>query len=251
QNGFDCQGLWIEVGVERDLGFNSKREIEEYGLAEFARKCREVVVWFSQELTKGSIRLGQWMDWGTDYYTFSDTNIEYIWRFLAIVHERGWLYRGHRATEWCPRCGTSISAHELAGSYINREDPSPTVRFPLLDRPGEAVVIWTTTPWTLPANVAAAVRPDADYGRRAHGDWLAVTRAGQDAAFEETKKGADLVGWRYRGPFDALGPGGEVDHSVVAWDEVSLDEGSGIVHIAPGCGGEDFELAKANDLPVL
>ncbi len=89
QNGFDCQGLWIEVGVERELGLNSKREIEEYGLAEFARRCRAVVEQSSAELTKGSIRLGQWMDWGRDYFTFSDTNIEYIWRFLAIVHERG------------------------------------------------------------------------------------------------------------------------------------------------------------------
>src|ERR671910_249022 len=89
QNGFDCQGLWIEVGVERELGLNSKREIEEYGLAEFARKCREVVVWSSRELTKGSIRLGQWMDWGNDYFTFSDTNIEYIWRFLRKMHDDG------------------------------------------------------------------------------------------------------------------------------------------------------------------
>ena len=92
QNGFDCQGLWIEVGVERELGFNSKREIESYGLAEFARRCREKVVWSAEELTRGSKRLGQWMDWGDDYFTFSDTNIEYIWRFLKIVHERGWLY---------------------------------------------------------------------------------------------------------------------------------------------------------------
>ena len=251
QNGFDCQGLWIEVGVERELGLNSKREIEEYGLEAFAKKCRDVVVWSSNELTKGSVRLGQWMDWGNDYFTFSDTNIEYIWKFLKVVHGRGWLYRGHRATEWCPRCGTSISAHELAGSYIDREDPSLSVRFPLLDRPGEAIVIWTTTPWTLPANVAAAVQPEADYGRLPNGDWFAVARAPKGATFEETKKGSDLVGWRYRGPFDALGPGGDVDHQVIAWDEVSLDEGTGIVHIAPGCGTEDFELARGLGLPVL
>ncbi len=140
QNGFDCQGLWIEVGVERSLGLNSKREIEEFGLAEFARRCREVVVQSSRALTEGSIRLGQWMDWGRDYFTFSDTNIEYIWRFLRHVHEQGWLYLGHRSTEWCPRCGTSISAHELVGSYVDRADPSLYVRFPLLDRPGEALV---------------------------------------------------------------------------------------------------------------
>src|ERR1044072_8821224 len=132
QNGFDCQGLWIEVGVERQLGLNSKRESEEYGLAEFARRCREVVVQSSKALTDGSIRLGQWMDWGNDYFTFSDTNIEYIWKFLKLVHERGWLVLGHRSTEWCPRCGTSISAHELVGSYVDRADPSLFVRLPLL-----------------------------------------------------------------------------------------------------------------------
>jgi isoleucyl-tRNA synthetase len=250
QNGFDCQGLWIEVGVERELGLNSKREIEEYGLEEFARRCRAVVERSARALTEGSIRLGQWMDWGRDYFTFSDTNIEYIWRFLAIVDERGWLFRGHRATEWCPRCGTSISAHELVGSYVDREDPALSVRFPLLDRPGEAVVVWTTTPWTLPANVAVAVAPDAAYGRLENGDWVAVERSA-GASVVERLPGRDLVGWRYEGPFDGLGPGGAVAHRVVAWDEVSMDEGTGLVHIAPGCGTEDFELGKLEDLPVL
>ena len=250
QNGFDCQGLWIEVGVEKQLGLNSKHEIEEYGLEAFAAKCREVVEWSAAELIAGSVRLGQWMDWGKDYYTFSDTNIEYIWKFLRVVHERDWLYVGHRPTEWCPRCGTSISAHELVGSYVERSDPSLYVRFPLLDRPGEALVIWTTTPWTLPANVTAAVRPDADYGKTAGGDWMAVQR-GEDEEFTEVLPGSELVGWRYSGPFDYLTPGGSVDHRVVGWDEVSLDEGTGVVHIAPGCGSEDFDLGKAHDLPVL
>ena len=250
QNGFDCQGLWIEVGVERDLGLNSKREIEEYGLAEFARRCREVVVWSSQELTRASKRLGQWMDWGNDYFTFSDTNIEYIWRFLRLVHERGWLYLGHRSTEWCPRCGTSISAHELVGSYVDRADPSLYVRFPLVERPGQAVVVWTTTPWTLPANVAAAVNPEAEYGRRENGDWVAVARF-PDARYVERAGGAELVGLRYEGPFDDLAPGGAVEHRVIPWEEVSLDDGTGVVHIAPGCGDEDFELSRLHDLPVL
>ena len=250
QNGFDCQGLWIEVGVERELGLNSKREIEEYGLAEFARRCREVVVQSSRALTEGSIRLGQWMDWGNDYFTFSDTNIEYVWRMLKTVHERGWLYLGHRSTEWCPRCGTSISAHELHGHYEDRIDPSLFVRLPLLDRPGEALVVWTTTPWTLPANVAAAVRPDAEYGRLEGGDWVAVARH-PDETFGERRLGSELVGWRYQGPFDALGPGEEVEHRVISWDEVDLETGTGIVHIAPGCGGEDFELSRVHDLAVL
>ncbi len=251
QNGFDCQGLWIEVGVERELGLDSKREIEEYGLEAFAAKCREVVEWSARELTEGSVRLGQWMDWGKDYFTFSDTNIEYIWKFLKIVSSRGWLYLGHRPTEWCPRCGTSISAHELVGSYVDREDPALSVRFPLLDRPGEAIVIWTTTPWTLPANVAAAVRPDAEYGRRANGDWVAVARAPEGEEFTEVLPGSALAGWRYEGPFDHLPPGGGVDHAIVGWDEVSMDEGTGIVHIAPGCGAEDFDLGKECGLPVL
>ena len=250
QNGFDCQGLWIEVGVERQLGLNSKREIEEYGLAKFAAACRAVVEQSAADLTAGSIRLGQWMDWGNDYFTFSDTNIEYIWKFLKIVHERGWLFKGHRATEWCPRCGTSISAHELAGSYIDKDDPSLYVRFPLLDRPGESLVIWTTTPWTLPANVAAAVKPDLTYGRRASGEWVAVG-TGDPTEFVETKPGAALVGWRYEGPFDTLTPGSEVAHRVIPWDDISTEEGTGVVHIAPGCGAEDFELGKEHGLPMV
>src|SRR5918993_1396887 len=207
QNGFDCQGLWIEVGVERQLGLNSKREIEEFGLAEFARRCREVVVWSSEEITRGSIRLGQWMDWGRDYFTFSDTNIEYVWRMLKKVHEQGWLYMGHRSTEWCPRCGTSLSQHELSqsGVYQDRADPSLFVRFPLLDRPHESLVIWTTTPWTVPANVAAAVKPDALYGLRERGEWVAVERYPNEE-FAERKPGQELVGWRYSAPFDEAGP---------------------------------------------
>lgn len=247
QNGFDCQGFWVEVGVERELGLNSKPEIEEYGLEKFARKCRDLVVWSADELTKASKRLGQWMDWGNDYFTFSDTNIEYIWKFLAIVHERGWLYLGHRSTEWCPRCGTSISAHELTGSYVDRADPSLFVRFPLKGRAGESLVIWTTTPWTLPANVAAAVNPSAEYGRRLSGEWVAAGRY-PDEEFTERAVGADMVGWEYEGPFDDLMA---VEHRVIPWDEVSLDEGTGIVHIAPGCGTEDFELGRIHDLAVL
>jgi len=250
QNGWDCQGLWIEVGVERELGLNSKREIEEYGLAEFARRCREKVTWFAAELTRGSVRLGQWMDWGNDYFTFSDTNIEYIWRFLRHVHEQGWLYRGHRSTEWCPRCGTSISQHELIGHYEDRTDPSLFVRFPLVGRPRESLAVWTTTPWTLPANVAAAVNPDAEYGRREDGEWVAVARY-PDEALADRRPGSDLVGWTYEGPFDSLPAAAGLEHRVIPWDEVSLDEGTGIVHIAPGCGAEDFELSRVHELPAL
>jgi isoleucyl-tRNA synthetase len=253
QNGFDCQGLWIEVGVEQELGLNSKREIEEFGLEEFAARCRAKVAWSVGELRRGSKRLGMWMDWEHDYLTFSDTNIEYIWRFLATLHERGWLYLGHRSTEWCPRCGTSISQHEITGQsgvYQEKTDPSLYVRFPLVDRPGEALVIWTTTPWTLPANVSAAVHPGQEYGRRPNGDWVAVGRY-PDEVFEETKPGAELVGWRYRAPFEDLEAGRDVEHFVIPWDDVTMEQGTGIVHIAPGAGTEDFELAGVHGLPVL
>jgi len=253
QNGFDCQGLWIEVGVEKELGLNSKKEIEEFGLEEFARRCREKVAWSVGELRRGSRRLGMWMDWDHDYLTFSDNNIDYIWRFLATLHERGWLYLGHRSTEWCPRCGTSISQHEITGQsgvYQEKVDPSLFVRLPLLDRPGESLVIWTTTPWTLPANVSAAVHPDHDYGKRPNGDWVAVQRYPDDE-FTETKPGRELVGWRFKAPFEDLEAGAGVEHEVIPWDDVTMEQGTGVVHIAPGAGSEDFELAGIHDLPVL
>ena len=248
QNGFDCQGLWIEVGVERELGLNSKREIEEYGLAEFARKCREKVVWSANELTRGSMRLGQWMDWENSYFTFSDTNIEYIWRFLRRMHDEGYLVKGHRSTEWCPRCGTSISAHELVGSYEDNTDPSLFVRLPLLDRPGPSLAIWTTTPWTLPANVAAAVNPDAEYGRRAGGEWWASR--GLPARSSWSGPGRRAGGPALRGPFDHLPAAAEVEHRVIPWDDVSMEEGTGIVHIAPGSAPRTSS-SPACGLPVL
>jgi isoleucyl-tRNA synthetase len=252
QNGFDSQGLWVEVEVERSLGLRSKREIEEYGLAEFSRKCRERVAHYSAVMTEQSRRLGQWMDWDNDYYTFSDTNIEYIWGFLKTVQERGWLYMGHRSTQWCPRCGTSLSQHEQAGeeNYVEMEHPSLYVRFPLVGREGESLVVWTTTPWTLPANVASAVKPDAEYGLTGDGRWVAVARFGEEA-FVRTSWGEELVGLEYHGPFDELPAQEGVVHRVIPWDEVSLEEGTGIVHIAPGAGAEDFDLSRVHDLPVL
>jgi isoleucyl-tRNA synthetase len=252
QNGFDSQGLWVEVEVEKELGLGSKREIEEYGLAEFARRCRDRVAHYSEMQTQQFIRLGQWMDWDNDYYTFSDTNIEYIWGFLQEVHRRGWLYKGHRSTQWCPRCGTSLSQHEQAGeeNYVEMEHPSLFVRFPLTGRDGEALVVWTTTPWTLPANVAAAVKPDAEYGLTEDGRWVAVARF-SDEAFVKRALGSELVGLEYSGPFDDLPAQAGIVHRVIPWDDVSLDEGTGIVHIAPGCGAEDFELSRLHDLAVV
>jgi isoleucyl-tRNA synthetase len=249
QNGFDAQGLHVEVQVEKALGLNSKREIEEFGIAEFARRCRDFVAEYAAVQTAQFKRLGQWMDWGNDYYTFSDTNIEYIWRFLKECHRRGWLYKGHRSTQWCPRCGTSLSKHEQAGdeNYAELEHPSLYVRFPLKDRAGESLVVWTTTPWTLPANVAAAVKPDAEYGLR-DGGWRLALEGGE---YDNVVQGEDLVGLEYEGPFDDLPAQHGVTHRVIPWDEVALDEGTGIVHIAPGAGAEDFELSRVHGLPVL
>ena len=163
-----------------------------------------------------------WMDWDNDYHTFSDTNISYIWGFLKAVHERGWLYTGHRATEWCPRCGTSISQHELfAGEYKELEHPSLYVRFPLKEREDEALVVWTTTPWTLPANVAAAVKPDAEYGLR-DGQWR-LAHEGED--YDRTVKGEELVGLEYTGPFDDAPAQDGIVHRVIPWDEVVARRG--------------------------
>jgi isoleucyl-tRNA synthetase len=251
QNGFDSQGLWVEVEVERSLGFGSKREIEDYGLAEFAQRCKERVAQYGAVMTEQSRRLGMWMDWANTYYTFSDTNIEYIWRFLKECQARGWLYMGHRSTQWCPRCGTSLSQHEQAGDdkYVELAHPSLYVRFPLVGRKGEALAVWTTTPWTLPANVAAAVKPDAEYGLFDGAWWLRDLKP--EAKPDRVVRGEELVGLEYEGPFDHLPAQQGIVHRVIAWDDVATDEGTGIVHIAPGAGTEDFELSRVHDLPVL
>jgi isoleucyl-tRNA synthetase len=310
QNGFDCQGLWVEVNVERDLGFTSKRDIEAFGIDRFVTLCKQRVLTYAARQTEQSIRLGMWMDWndpdelrrlhdllatdpatvttiegpagpvtdtvemlvgrlglpetGGSYFTFSNENNDLIWGFLAECHKRGWLYKGHDTMPWCARCGTGLSQMEMNEGYQDREDPGLTVRFPLLDRPGESLLVWTTTPWTLTSNVAAAVGPAVRYVKVRQGEetfWLGKgtlkTAIAGPFTVEEEVAGADLVGWRYAGPFDdlpavraAFDPTG-YEHRIVAWDEVGEDEGTGIVHIAPGCGAEDFQLGKALGLPVI
>jgi isoleucyl-tRNA synthetase len=257
QNGFDCQGLWVEVEVEKTLGFNSKREIESFGLDRFSRACRERVVHFAARQTEQSRKLGQWMDWPDSYFTMSDANVEYNWHFLKDCHERGRLYIGHRPMPWCTRCGTSISQHEMLDAYAERTHESVTVALPLRDRPDHRLLVWTTTPWTLPANVAVAVHPQLDYvecGREGTVYYVAASLVGRYPALgrpRRTVKGAELVGLRYVGPFDDLPVQRGVEHRVLPWEEVSADEGTGIVHIAPGCGLEDFDLGRQHDLPVI
>jgi isoleucyl-tRNA synthetase len=257
QNGFDCQGLWVEVEVEKDLGLDSKREILEYGLDKFSRKCRERVEKYSALQTNQSKRLGQWMDWEHSYYTMSDTNIEYIWHFLKVCSEKGWLYKGSRVMPWCARCGTSLSQHELIDSYRDLTHTSVFIQLPLLDKSGEYILVWTTTPWTLAANTALAVRPDLGYAKVRQDDKILYLSAGTlsrlkpDYEVLGTVKGSELVGLRYQGPFYDLLAQQKLDTRVVAWTDVGEEEGTGVVHIAPGCGEEDYNLSKEHGLPVL
>lgn len=257
QNGFDCQGLWVEVEVEKALGLNSKREILAHGLDAFSRSCRARVETFSAIQTKQSIRLGQWMDWERSYFTHTDGNISSIWHFLKTCAARGWLYKGHRSMPWCVRCGTSLSQHELIDSYTEVTHRSVYVKLPIVGRAGHFFLVWTTTPWTLAANVALAVHPDLDYVlARVGEDVLVLSRGtlaavGKDATVVGTVKGRDLVGVAYEGPFDEFPVQADAVHRVIAWDAVGEAEGTGIVHIAPGCGAEDFALAAPNGLPVL
>ena len=272
QNGYDGQGLWIEVEVEKEKGFKSKHEIETYGVGKFVEECKARVDHFSDIITRQSKRLGYFMDWDDSYHTKSDENNYTIWAFLKRCHENGWLYKGKDVMPWCPRCGTGMSQHEIATEgYAEIVHPGFFLRLPLLDRERESLLVWTTTPWTLAANVAAAVNPENDYVKvrnyalppaacgceeDEHVLWLSAERLhvldGEQEVLERVK-GSDLLGWRYRGPFDDLEAQSEArdQHRVVEWDEVGEDEGTGIVHIAPGAGSEDFRLGNEHGLPVI
>jgi isoleucyl-tRNA synthetase len=258
QNGFDGQGLWIEVEVERQLGFTSKRDIEQYGIADFVEKCKERVGKFAGIQTQQSIRLGYWMDWDNSYHTMSDENNYTIWLFLKTCHDRGWIYRGRDVLPWCPRCSTAISEHEIVTEgYQELTHPSVTLRFPLIGRENEALLVWTTTPWTLSSNVAAAAHPEVSYVKvKQDGEYLYLAREAMPllrGSYEllEEILGTEMEGWAYRGPYDELPSQKGVKHRVILWDEVSEAEGSGIVHIAPGCGKEDFEMGKKYDLAAI
>ncbi len=264
QNGFDCQGLWLEVEVEKQLGFNSKQDIIAFGLDNFSRACRARVEEFAERITQQSIRLGQWMRWydeqgrPTSYFTMDDNNIEHIWHFLKKCEENGWLYIGHRVMPWCWRCGTSLSQHELIDSYQEQVDPSVYFRCAIHGRDREYLLVWTTTPWTLTSNTALAIQPEMDYACvRLNGEiyYLIATRADavlpQQAERLHTVKGSELLGLTYEGPFDLLPAQASVRHRTIPWEAISTEEGTGIVHIAPGCGAEDFELGKQLGLDTL
>lgn len=258
QNGFDAQGLWVEVEVEKEIGIHNKREIAEYGLDKFTEKCIDRVNKFSSIITEQSKRLGQWMDWDNSYYTNTDINITSIWHFLKLCYEKGWIIKSHRPMPWCPRCGTSLSDHEMSGSYKEMEHTSIYAKLPIHNS-NDSIMVWTTTPWTLSSNVALAVNPDIDYVRvKVKSDTrtlivgknaLKVLKGDIETILDEFK-GAELIGKEYTTIFSDF-DNQDFIHKIVPWDEVDAEEGTGVVHIAPGCGAEDFDLGKKFNLKVI
>ena len=261
QNGFDCQGLWVEVEVERQLGFETKKDIEAFGLEKFINACKERVRKYSKIQTDQSVRLGYWMDWDDSYYTMSDENNYTIWSFLKKCHERGLIYKGKDAMPWCTRCGTGISEQERREGYKRIADIAVFIKLRLRGRENEYLLVWTTTPWTLAANVACAVHPEMNYVKaRQNGEVYYLIREQQHVLKErgpyevlDEFPGSRLLGMEYDGPFDDMPEPSTAAHAhrVIPWKEVTAAEGTGIVHVAPGCGKEDFDLSKQLDLPVL
>lgn len=254
QNGFDCQGLWVEVEVEKALGFNSKKDITDYGLGKFTDACKARVNEYSGIQTEQSKRLGQFMDWENSYYTMSEENNLYIWKFLSTCYQKGLLYKSKASTTWCPRCETGLSQHEQLDGYEEIVDDSVYVKFRLKDRENEYMLAWTTTPWTLSANVLLAVNPEFQYVKASsEGETLyLVEEAAKRLGLSQYEKieVADLVGLQYESLYD-IPAQEEVVHKVVGWDLVDRVSGSGVVHVAPGCGEEDFQLGKELDAPAL
>jgi isoleucyl-tRNA synthetase len=262
--GYDMHGLPIEVRVEHELGFSSKKDIEEYGIADFIEKCKQFALDHMDIMNEQFRELGVWMDFDDPYQTVKEEYIEAAWWVLKQADEKGMLERGFRSVNWCPRCETAIADSEV--EYWDEEDYSIYVKFPIIGQENEFLVIWTTTPWTLPANVAVAVNPGFIYARvrAVKGDseeilWIAeelvesVLRKGryQDYAVLETHPGSDLIGVAYQSPLSLKVPiQAETEHRVVAADFVEL-ENTGMVHIAPGHGWDDFLLGSAEGLPIL
>jgi isoleucyl-tRNA synthetase len=269
QNGFDNQGLWVEVEVEKELGFKDKKEIEKYGIEKFVEKCKERTLKFAGIQTEQSKRLGYFMDWDHSYYTLSDENNYMIWHFLKECWQDGNLYKGRDSVPWCPRCGTAISQHEiLTEEYQELTHDSIYFKLPIKGEKNQAFLVWTTTPWTLPANVALAVNQEFIYGeykKKSGKESLIMLKELKHKILDKSwllikeYPGEALKGWQYQGPFDDLPRVKEAQkenpktfHTVVLdKDLVTATEGTGIVHIAPGAGQEDFQLGKKENLSVL
>ncbi len=272
QNGFDCQGLWVEVEVEKELGFRFKKDIETYGVAEFIQRCKDRVIKYSDIQTDQSKRLGYFMDWSNSYFTMSDDNNYMIWYFLKVCWEKGWIYKGHDSVPWCPRCETAISQHEmLTEDYKELTHKSIYFELPVTGRENEYLLVWTTTTWTLPANIAVAVDEKQDYSlvQDTSGNNFWVLKDLVEKVFKDgyqkivkTVKGNELVGLHYTGPFDEISAVKEVAknnpdkfHIVVPTDSfimpISNTDGTGLVHTAVSAGTEDFALGRKLGLPMI
>jgi isoleucyl-tRNA synthetase len=260
KGGWDCHGLPVEIQVERELGLTSKHEIEAFGVEEFNRRCRESVRRYVGDFVELTERSAVSIDTRDTYWTMDNDYIESVWWLIRQLHDQNLLYEGHRVVPYCPRCGTALSSHELGqpGAYREVTDPSIYVRFPVVGDHGDEgfdLLVWTTTPWTLISNTGAAVGPDIEYVRVRSADGgrdvvMAAALAPEGAEVLQRWRGTELVGWRYRRPFDLL-PIDDRGQRVVPASFVSVEEGTGIVHLAPAFGADDMEVGTAEGLPVL
>jgi isoleucyl-tRNA synthetase len=258
--GWDCHGLPVELEVEKRLGFSGKKDIEAYGIAQFNEKCRESVQEHVDEFVRMTQRMGYWVDFEDAYWTMNPTYVESVWWSLKAIFDKGLLVQDHRVTPYCPRCGTGLSDHEVAQGYLTVTDPSVFVRFPVTSGPlaerGAALLVWTTTPWTLVSNTAVAVHPDVTYALVRHGDELLVVAEplvarvlGEDVEVLERFPGRDLEHTTYEPPFHLVEMNGA--HYVGLADYVTIEDGTGLVHQAPAFGAEDLEVARRYGLPVV
>ena len=264
--GWDTHGLPVELEVERQLGLDGKKQIEEYGVEPFIAKCKESVWKYKGEWERMSDRVGYWADMEHPYVTYHNSYIESEWWAIKKIADQGLLYKGHKIVPYCPRCGTALSSHEVAQGYKDITEKSATVRFALKDRPGVSILAWTTTPWTLPSNLALCVNAEVEYAAVTGGkETLILARAllganlgedwEQNWTIDETFKGKDLVGLRYEPLFafqpKAVGKGAEKAWVVVADDYVTTEDGTGIVHMAPAFGEDDARVCRENGLPFV
>jgi isoleucyl-tRNA synthetase len=257
--GWDCHGLPVELEVEKDLGISSKQEIEDYGIEKFNARCRASVFEYVEEWNRLTERIGFWIDLDDPYVTLDNDYIESVWWSLRQLWEKELLYAGHKVVPYCPRCGTALSSHEVALGYQDVEDPSIYVRFPLLAEDGgdagESLLVWTTTPWTLPGNEAVAVAPGVTYVKaRFEGETLIVAEPlvervlGEGAEIVARLPGSELVSRRYRAPVFALTDREPAGFPVIAGDFVTTEDGTGLVHIAPAFGEDDYAVAAENGI---
>jgi isoleucyl-tRNA synthetase len=256
--GWDCHGLPVELEVERELGISSKAEIEAYGIAEFNERCRESVFRYVKEWNRLTERIGFWIDLDDPYVTLTNSYIESVWWSLRKIWDDGRLYEGHKVVPYCPRCGTALSSHEVAQGYEDVEDPSVYVRLPVHEpraplEEGDALLVWTTTPWTLVSNAAVAVGPEIEYARvrPPDSDEVLVVAAplvervlGEGAEILDRLPGSALAGVSYEPPFSYIADYGPRGHTVLEADFVTTEEGTGLVHTAIAFGEDDFRLGE-------